>query len=60
MESSDPVERILRRLSVYESPKPPPVITTAAPVIPHLDFTSKETMFASLEPCFKTFKQFAQ
>lgn len=60
MESSDPVERILRRLTVYETPKPPPPVTTAAPIIPLLDFANQETMFASLEPCFKTLKQFAQ
>lgn len=60
MESSDPVERILRRLTVYETPKDPPPIKNHAPIVPVIDFSSKEAMFNSLDQCFKTLKQFAQ
>ncbi|KAG5874036.1 hypothetical protein JTB14_007998 [Gonioctena quinquepunctata] len=59
LESSDPVERILRRLTSYDSPKPPPPIVISAPVIPKIEFSSREEMFKSLEQCFKTMKQFA-
>ncbi|XP_063908736.1 ectopic P granules protein 5 homolog [Zophobas morio] len=59
MESSDPVERILRRLTVYETPKDPPPIKNHAPIVPVIDFSSKEAMFNSLDQCFKTLKQFA-
>ncbi|RZB40249.1 ectopic P granules protein 5 -like, partial [Asbolus verrucosus] len=59
MESTDPIERILRRLSIYENPKEPPQIKNSAPIVPVIDFSSKESMFSSLEQCFKTLKQFA-
>ncbi|KAJ8984461.1 hypothetical protein NQ317_012527 [Molorchus minor] len=60
IESSDPRgERILRRLTSYDNPKPPPDITISAPVVPKVDFGSKEEMFKSLEQCFKMLKQFA-
>jgi hypothetical protein len=59
MESADPIERILRRLTVYETPKNPPVVKNHAPSIPTIDFSSKESLFTSLEQCFKTLKQFA-
>ncbi|XP_060530773.1 ectopic P granules protein 5 homolog [Cylas formicarius] len=58
-ESSDPVERILRRLTSYDAPKPPPDLVQRAPVMPPVDFADKDSMFRSLEPCFKTLKQFA-
>lgn len=60
VESSDPVERILRRLSSYDVPKPLPDLSSAAPVIPHLNFNNKTEMFRCLEPFFFTLKQFAQ
>lgn len=60
MESADPVERILRRLDSYDTPRAPPEIKQVAPVIPRIDFADKETMFKSLEPCFAVIHQFAQ
>ncbi|KAJ8949813.1 hypothetical protein NQ318_000511, partial [Aromia moschata] len=59
VESSDPKERILRRLSSYDKPKPPPPITISAPLIPKVDFSCREDMFKSLEECFKILRQSA-
>lgn len=58
-ESSDPKERILKRLTSYDVPKPPPPINTFAPILPVIDTSSREDMFKALEQCFKTLKQFA-
>lgn len=60
MESSNPVERILRRLDSYDTPRSPPEIKQAAPVVPRIDFGDRESMFRSLEPCFAIVHQFAQ
>lgn len=60
MESTDPVERILRRLDSYDTPRSPPEIKQVAPVTPRIDFADKESMFKSLEPCFAVIHQFAQ
>lgn len=60
MESADPIERILRRLNAYETPKNPPKIQNHVLLIPTIDFTDKTSFFNSLEPCVKTLKQFAQ
>lgn len=60
MESSDPVERILRRLNSYDAPRAPPEIKQAAPVVPRIDFGDKDSMFRSLEPCFAVIHQFSQ
>nr|CAH7757239.1 unnamed protein product [Callosobruchus chinensis] len=59
VESDDPLERILRRLTSYDCPKPPPVMQVSAPVVPQVQFGSRPEMFKSLEQCFKTFTQFA-
>lgn len=59
VESADPIERILRRLSSYDTPKPPPSVKLSAPVIPKLELGSKEEMMKFLEPVFNSFKQFA-
>ncbi|XP_028134145.1 ectopic P granules protein 5 homolog isoform X1 [Diabrotica virgifera virgifera] len=59
VESDDPIERILRRLTSYDKPKPAPSISLSAPVVPNIEFGSKDEMFKSLEPCFKTLKQCA-
>lgn len=45
MESDDPVERILRRLTSYDTPKPAPEIKVYAPFIPKIEFGNKEEMF---------------
>lgn len=60
VESSDPAERILRRLSSYDTPRSPPEIKQVAPAVPRVDFADKESMFKSLEPCFAVITQFAQ
>lgn len=44
VESDDPVERILRRLTSYDAPKPPPEIKLYAPLIPKVEFGNKEEM----------------
>lgn len=59
MESTDPEERILRRLSSYESPKCPPNFKNKAPILPQVNFSCKETLFKVLEPNFKILRQFA-
>lgn len=59
IESDDPIERILRRLTSYDNPKPAPDIKVFAPLIPKIEFGCKEEMFKSLDPCFKTLRQFA-
>lgn len=60
MECADPIERILRRLDSYDTPRAPPEIKQVAPVVPRIDFADKETMFKSLESCFAVIHQFAQ
>lgn len=60
VESTDPVERILRRINSYDTPQPPPSIPHSAPIIPQLHFGTKEDMFKCLSPCMKVLKQFAQ
>ncbi|XP_044253867.1 ectopic P granules protein 5 homolog isoform X2 [Tribolium madens] len=59
MESVDPVERILRRLTSYETCKSPPDINNNLLHIPTIDFSDKTSLLNSLDQCFKTLKQFA-
>ncbi|CAG9823224.1 unnamed protein product [Phaedon cochleariae] len=59
VESDDPVERILRRLTSYDCPKPAPDIVISAPVIPIIEFGGRDEMFKSLEQSFKKVKQSA-
>ncbi|KAF2894637.1 hypothetical protein ILUMI_11535 [Ignelater luminosus] len=58
MESADPVERILRRLTSYDLPKSAPAIVKAAPVIPVIDY-NKNSFLKVLGPHFQTLHQFA-
>lgn len=59
VESDDPVERILRRLTSYDSPKPAPEIKYFAPLVPKIEFGSKEEMFkyVVLEVNTKSYKK---
>lgn len=59
MESADPVERILRRLTSYDLPKSAPAIIKAAPVIPVIDYNNN-SFLKVLGPHFQTLHQFAQ
>lgn len=60
VESADPMERIFRRLTSYDTPLLPPNIVNVAPVIPNIIFSDKDSLFTILEPSFVTLKQFAQ
>lgn len=60
VESTDPVERILRRLASYDVPHEPPKIASVAPIVPNISFSDRDSLFKTLEPCFTTLKQFSQ
>ncbi|CAH1956914.1 unnamed protein product [Acanthoscelides obtectus] len=60
VESDDPLERILRRLSSYDCPRRPPIMDMSDPLVPKVEFGNRSEMFKSLEQCFKTFKRFAR
>ncbi|KAL3265467.1 hypothetical protein HHI36_009671, partial [Cryptolaemus montrouzieri] len=59
MESDNPVERIFRRLTSYDAPKPAPEIGNAAAIVPTIDIGSLEAMFNMLKPNFDILTQFA-
>uniref|UniRef100_A0A1Y1N595 Ectopic P granules protein 5 homolog n=2 Tax=Photinus pyralis TaxID=7054 RepID=A0A1Y1N595_PHOPY len=59
VESSDPVERIVRRLKSYDVPKEAPNLVKSAPVIPTLDINEHASIVNIVEPHFKTLLQFA-
>ncbi|KAL1505767.1 hypothetical protein ABEB36_005253 [Hypothenemus hampei] len=60
VESADPIERILRRLSSYDSTKSPPTIKSRRIFISPIDMSNSQEMFKSLKPCFATLNQFAR
>ncbi|XP_066259328.1 ectopic P granules protein 5 homolog [Euwallacea similis] len=59
VESSDPVERILRRLASYDAIQTPPVIEQLRVEIPQANLSGKDEMFKSLKPSFDTLIEFA-
>lgn len=60
IESADPLQRILRRLHSYDTPKLAPSIIQSQSSIPNLNFVNNEQMYAALKPHFDTIIQFAK
>lgn len=60
VESSDPLERILKRLNSYDTPKPPPPLIQLKSSVPNLSFIDSNSMFAALKPHFDSILQFVK
>ncbi|KAF5275551.1 hypothetical protein FQR65_LT04154 [Abscondita terminalis] len=60
VESSDPVERILRRLQSYDAPKEAPALIKSAPVLPPLAIEDKSSIIKTVTNQFKILQTFAQ
>lgn len=60
IESADPLERIVRRLHSYDTPKPAPSLIQLKSSIPSLNFVDSDGMYAALRPHFDTVIKFAK
>ncbi|XP_017775624.1 PREDICTED: ectopic P granules protein 5 homolog [Nicrophorus vespilloides] len=58
-EGDDPVQRILRRLHSYDTPKSAPSITITKSLLANIQWQDKRSMFSSLNVFIKTIQDFA-
>lgn len=58
--SSNPLEKMLRLLNSYDSPKSPPALNRTKLSIPYIVFNDSRGMFTALKPHFDILTQFAK
>ncbi|KAF5285353.1 hypothetical protein FQA39_LY04452 [Lamprigera yunnana] len=59
VESKDPVERMLRRLKSYDTPREAPILTKSAPILPPLNIDNKDFIMKVARKQVDILQQFA-